>query len=163
MLKYKIDWKKKLVLRSILSHMQSYMLISAKPVSCKAGLMHAAPLDDMYVCWRQLPTGVTNVCCLSLSLIGDKLYSAENLAWRKSVGAVEIEKRSGRDDSDQRGKGGRGEGGGGVAKEGRCQKRVEFHRAMCLHRRRSRKNGRVARACPFLFCLIAISFAQPGY
>ena len=131
MLKYKIDWKKKLDLRSILSHIQSYMLISAKPVSCKAGLMHAAPLDDMYVCWRQLPTGVTNVCCPSLSFIGEKLYSAENLAWRKSVGAVEIEKRSGRDDSDQRGKGGRGGERGGVkrgapSKEGGVSPRNVF-------------------------------------
>lgn len=86
---------------------------------------------------------------------GDKLYSAENLAWRKSVGAVEIGKRNG----------GRIEIGGeeGEAKEGRRQKRVEFHRAMRSHRRRSRKNDRVARACPLLFCPIAVSFAQPGY
>lgn len=64
--------------------------------------MHT-PLYDVYVCWRQLPTGVTNVC--RLSLIGDKLYSAENLAWRKSVGVAEIGKRTGGDDSDWWGRG----------------------------------------------------------
>jgi len=65
------------------------------------------PLDDVYVCWRQLATGVTNVCRLSpsLSLICDKLYSAENLARRKSVGVVEIGKKSGRDDRDWWGRG----------------------------------------------------------
>jgi len=108
------------------------------------------PLDDVYVCWRQLATGVTNVCrfSLSLSLICDYIRRKISLGgkalvwWRSEKGVVGMIGIGGEE---------------GKAKEGRRQKRVEFHRAMCLHRRRSRKNTAESLARARFFFALSLS------
>jgi hypothetical protein len=107
----------------------------------------------MYTCWRQLLTGIISAC--------------RNLAWRKSVGAVEIggeKKKSGGCWGGGGGGGGGSWGGGGrggVVGQ-RREKRVEFPRNVRERwARRSGKNGRVIRACPLFLFLPYRYLARP--
>lgn len=88
---------------------------------------------------------------------GDKLYSTENLAWRKSVGAAEIGEKVTVGAIETGGEEGKGQ------KRGAVKKGWSFA-AQCV--RIAEEVGKTAESLArarFFFCPIAVSFARPGY
>lgn len=114
------NWLKKYFTFYILLCIIIYV-ISARTCFLQGKFAMHTPLDDVYVCWRQLPTGVTNVCRHSLigwqTIFGRKSRVAE----KRSCGDRKKEWWQG---SDRWGEG--GEKRGAPSKEGGVSPRNAF-------------------------------------